>query len=73
MRLAVAPVSTGCTVDVRLNGASIFTITAPPTVPAGSNVAVAVPDVVNLVDGDYLTVDVTTPDGADIVVAVMAT
>lgn len=73
VRLGTAAAGPGCTVDVKCNGTSIFTSTPRPTVVAGDTTASAVPDIQAVAVGDFLTVDVTTPDGWDISVVVTAT
>lgn len=74
--LGVPAVGSNLVVDVNRNGTSIFSSTATqPTVVAGENTGVAVPDTTtDLVAGDYLTIDIdqigaTTP-GSDLVVQI---
>lgn len=73
--VGTAPTGSGITVDVKKNGATIFTNQAArPTIAAGTNTATATPNVTALSAGDYLTVDIvgvgTTNPGADLTVSV---
>jgi hypothetical protein len=68
----VAPTGADVIVDIKKNGTTIFTTTANrPKIVASTTVASeTVPDVTNLVAGDYLTVDVlqvgSTATGQDL-------
>lgn len=64
-----APTSTGLTVDVLKNGASVFT--NPPTLAVGAHKTQVTADVVSFSAGDYYTVDVTVADGANLVVQLL--
>jgi len=73
-----APVGASIIVDVLKNGSTIFTTTANrPTITAGTNSAIsaAPPDLLFVVPGDYLTVNVaqvgTGNPGADLTVNVL--
>lgn len=70
-----APVGDDILIDVNKNGVSLFAVTKV-TIPDGqtNNGALAIPDVVELVDGDEISVDIdqvgsTTP-GSDLTVEV---
>src|SRR6266705_3373522 len=57
--VGTAPTGSPVILDLRLNGTSAFTNTTNrPTIPIAGNTATAIPDVVVVNDGDYLTVDV---------------
>lgn len=81
VRAAVGTAPTGASVivDVNKNGSTIFTTQGNrPTIPASANVSgKSVPDVLSLVDGDYLTVDIdqigATIAGSDLTVLIAYT
>jgi hypothetical protein len=79
-QVGTAPTGASVIVDVRKNGTTMFPGgTGRPTIAAGANSsgAAVVPASPNLVDGDYLTVDVAQigsgTAGADLVVEVFLT
>lgn len=72
--VGTAPTGAAVLVDVNKNGTTVFTTQAnrPSVAAAGNLSSAAVPDVVALAAGDYLTVDVdqvgSTVAGADLTV-----
>ncbi len=73
--VGTAPTGADLIIDVNKNGTTVFTTATRPTIPASSNISqIAIPDVVDLNGGDYLTIDVdqvgSTVAGEDLVVAV---
>lgn len=68
--VGVAPVGSGLTVRMNVNGVSRATV----TIPAGTNTATVVPASTALAAGDYVTFDVTAvgsgPAGSELVVTV---
>lgn len=72
--VGVAPVGRSIIVDAKVNDVSIFPTSPKPTITAGTNTGLAVPDTPNWPSGGYITIDVlqvglSTP-GADLVVSV---
>lgn len=70
--VGTAPTGTALTVDVRKNGTTIFGTPANrPTIAVGQNTAKSTGmSVTTVADGEYLTVDVVTASGADLVVQI---
>lgn len=72
--VGTAPGGASIIIDVRKNGASIFSLSPKPTIISGANTATATPDTASLTAGDYLTVDITqvglTTPGADLTVEI---